>query len=886
MAVIPLGAVLATSLLLFTTLDKKIFDIFLRLAPPLKEDPKVLLINIDDMAIENIGSFPWPRNVVADSMIVLKELGAESLTFDLSYLDPSPLQIEKQYIREELPKTVRNGFADLDSWIGGTMDEVASGKIGRGQAGTEKVNMLARSTMARESILESIDNVSRDNDEYFAAAIRFFGQAYLTLTMVMPSDMKDSGSAWDMSGVDMDKISGRYALKGLDLSRDGGSPKAIGIVPAIPQLLYSGGGAGFVNIPVDADGKMRRVHLVMAYDGKAYPHLIMPSLLTHLGQPQVKVDGNRIRLVGAKLGDKSLNISIPRSQDGSVLVNWPRKQYKEYNSISVWSLIKASRLEGQIIENLKAMQRNGYFAYWDGEKSPLESNDECQYIRAEMSAEGGNEEELTHDIYRQYHAEFLDITGRFLNGPYLDKILAAAGDDPTLKDSITQTFAIVREDYKNLLEIRAKAKQRVDGALCIIGVDASSMTDVGLTTYQKRYPNVGTYAVIANMVLSRNFLDDAPAYVQIILGLLMALALSFAINKMDIKHAMIAGSLSILAVLVLYVLAFLLSKCYLGLTVPLFSLLIVFVSFSVINFLRTSREKSFLRSAFSRYLSPAVISEIIQDPSKLNLGGENREMTAIFTDIKGFSGIAEKLSPGDLVKLLNIYLTAMSDIILENRGTIDKYEGDAIIAFFGAPMTMEDHAQMACRTAIMMKKAEEELNRRVLEEGLSPSALFTRIGINSGDMVVGNMGTATQMNYTIMGHSVNLAARLEGVNKQYNTRGILISEYTRAKLGDDFCLRRLDSVRVVGVSTPIRLYELLGLADECDQASRSRLSEWEGAVDVYEGGDFNKALAAFAALSQSDPRDGVARLYAARCQDLMSKGPGFAWDPVANLTQK
>jgi len=293
-----------------------------------------------------------------------------------------------------------------------------------------------------------------------------------------------------------------------------------------------------------------------------------------------------------------------------------------------------------------------------------------------------------------------------------------------------------------------------------------------------------------------------------------------------------------------------------------------------------------LHNAFSRYLAPEVITELINDPDKLNLGGEKREMTAIFTDIQGFSTISEKLDPVRLVQLLNKYLTAMSNIIMDNLGTIDKYEGDAIIAFFGAPVFRENHPSLACKSALAMKAAEKDLNKVVLEEQLSPSPIFTRIGINTGDMVVGNMGAENKMDYTIMGNAVNLAARLEGVNKQYHTGGILISEYTRVKLGEEFLLRRLDRVRVVGIHTPLRLYELLALNNEEGAAVKEMIEKWEKAVDLYEQKQFTEAAKIFTSINEKNPNDKVARLYAERCVKYEANPPPENWDAVNNLTEK
>jgi len=292
-------------------------------------------------------------------------------------------------------------------------------------------------------------------------------------------------------------------------------------------------------------------------------------------------------------------------------------------------------------------------------------------------------------------------------------------------------------------------------------------------------------------------------------------------------------------------------------------------------------EENFIQGAFSRYLAPEIISEIVKDPNKLNLGGEKREMTAIFTDIQGFSAISEQLDPAHLVRLLNKYLTEMSDIIMEHLGTIDKYMGDAIIAFFGAPLFNPDHSALACRSALAIKAAEKKLNEIIIRDKLSPVPIFTRIGINTGEMVVGNMGAEKKMDYTIMGNAVNLASRIEGVNKYYHTGGILISEYTRAKIGDEFPLRRIDRVRVVGINAPLRLYELLPMDTE-----QGAVETWEKALDLYERRDFRKAFALFASLLKRYPKDNAAKVYALRCKAFVETPPPDDWDAVRNLTNK
>jgi class 3 adenylate cyclase len=292
-----------------------------------------------------------------------------------------------------------------------------------------------------------------------------------------------------------------------------------------------------------------------------------------------------------------------------------------------------------------------------------------------------------------------------------------------------------------------------------------------------------------------------------------------------------------------------------------------------------------LEKAFTSYLSEDVVQIIMADPSKLQLGGIKRSMTTVFTDVQGFSPIAEKLEPEDLVILLNRYLTAMSDILLEQKGTIDKYEGDAIMAFFGAPLDVPDHAIRACTSAILIKRKEQELNKIFLESGLSSAPLITRIGINTGDMIVGNMGSERKMNYTVMGNAVNLAARLEGVNKMFGT-WILISENTRREGGDAFLCRRLDRVQVAGISEPVRIYELVDFMNDATGEQKTTVELFHAALDLFEQRKWQLAEAGFQEAVNYAPDDAPSQVYRRRCSLYRVTPPPAEWDGVFDWTVK
>lgn len=883
--IIPVLAVLLCSLLLLTPLDNKVYDLFLRAIPSLTEDDSVVIVKIDDPSIENVGVFPWPRDIMADAIVFMREMGAETVAFDLSYLDKSPKAVDIEYLEETLPVSMSNGFKQIDEVITQVMDAFSVGDITADEADIYKEQILEYNDTVYDEINRSVNKVTFDVDAYFGKTLSYFGKSFLTLTMVSPKDISGQEKSFDMTSHDVPFLENSIALKNITSVNDTLTPDQLGILPAIPELIKKSRSAGFVNAEPDSDGFRRRVHLLMKYNGKYYGQLSFISLLENWGNPNIEVSNKAIKILNAQIGDSIVDIRIPRTRDGSVLIKWPKKEFKDYNQITSWYLINNKAVEKLFIETLKEMERFNIFLYWNEDETPIDKYNNALYIKNELFNGEIPEEGITIENYIYYRKEFIKSADMFLNGDYEEELIGKIDSDDSIQ-VVRKTFETARERLSNLIKVRSRAENKMKGAFAIIGFDATSMTDVGQNTFQERFPNVGIYSVVANMLLSKEFLDDAPIFISILISLVLSISLSLVIRQFDLKHSLMAGFITLIVSVVSLLIIFIISKVYVGVVIPFSSVAVTFLSLSSINFLTTIKEKSFIRSAFSRYLSPEVIKDIIDDPSKLNLGGEKREMTALFTDIRGFSTISEELDPAELVKLLNMYLTRMSDIILENRGTIDKYEGDAIIAFFGAPIPTEEHASLACKTAIMMKKAEDELNEYIKSENLSRMPIFTRVGINTGDMVVGNMGTSNKMDYTIIGNSVNLAARLEGVNEQYKTKGILISEHTKVQLSEDFLLRRLDRIRVVGVNTPLRIYELVNLKDDSDADEVNSIIEWDKALDFYENRDFKSAKEIFEGILIYDENDGVVKLFIKRCEEFIHNPPQQDWDGVFNLTKK
>ncbi|MGZ6143408.1 MAG: adenylate/guanylate cyclase domain-containing protein, partial [Myxococcales bacterium] len=323
---------------------------------------------------------------------------------------------------------------------------------------------------------------------------------------------------------------------------------------------------------------------------------------------------------------------------------------------------------------------------------------------------------------------------------------------------------------------------------------------------------------------------------------------------------------------------------------PLVELGAMLVLVTVYRYATEERDKRQLRKAFQLYLNPEVMEEMLEDPQALQLGGKELEMTVMFSDIRGFNTISEKLSPQALVHLLNEYLSPMTDIVFAKRGTLDKYIGDAVMAFYGAPVQTPLHAANGCDAALDMMETLGRLREKWRIEDPNIPEVDIGIGLNSGPMVVGNMGSAQRFNYTVMGDNVNLASRLEGLNKEYGTH-ILVSEQTLHAackgLKDEraYTVRELDSVRVKGKKEPVRLFELRrrGLPTTEEQPLLDGYAE---GLRLYRAQKFSEARLQFESLLERFAHDGPSTLFIRRCDMMLESPPGENWDGVFKMEHK
>jgi len=421
-----------------------------------------------------------------------------------------------------------------------------------------------------------------------------------------------------------------------------------------------------------------------------------------------------------------------------------------------------------------------------------------------------------------------------------------------------RSFATV--PIADILDGRADAALLRDRVV-LIGNTATGIGDARVTPYGATLPGVEIRASIIESLLQGDALQrpewmmllDAAAMI-VIGALLIALLPRLGVTGGGLLAAGVLGGYLLMAVYF-----FRTEGLWLNLVYPTLLVALLFASATLVQYFFTFSEKRYLKVAFQHYVPPAVVDDLVADAGRLSLGGEKRELTVLFSDIRGFTTLSEAMAPEDLVKLMNEYFTVMTGKVFEHRGSLDKYIGDAIMAVFGAPVHEPQHAALACRSALDMVRSLQDLRSSWQARGIPP--IDIGVGINTGPMIVGNMGSASRFNYTVVGDAVNLASRIEHLNKEYGT-SILLSETTYLPVKDEFPLaREVDRVRVRGRAQPVCLFELIA---EGRYASLDWLEEYRAAYAVMGEGDSRRAAGLFAAL-HARTGDGVSAFHARQC---------------------
>ncbi len=428
--------------------------------------------------------------------------------------------------------------------------------------------------------------------------------------------------------------------------------------------------------------------------------------------------------------------------------------------------------------------------------------------------------------------------------------------------------------------------------IVLVGPAATAIGDLRNTPFEggEAYMGVEVHANIIDNILhsnekGRGFLTRGFDEEMIDIGfiLLFGLIFGFLFSRVQPLYSTITllVALATFAWFVYY--SFAQHGRWLSFVIPAGTLVANYAAITSYRMIFEEQEKRRIRKSFSQYLSPGVIGLIEKDPQKyIRPGGEMKDLTVMFSDIRGFTTISEGLTPDELVRLLNEYLGTMTDVLFATNGTLDKYIGDAIMAFWGSPYPQEDHAFRGCTCALQMVRALAKLNDKWRGEGRPPIAIG--VGLNTGPVNVGNMGSDKRLAWTVMGDNVNLASRLEGITKQYQTQ-IVISEATYIQIAQQFVCRELDKIKVKGKNQPVNIYELLDVISE-KQKYESLLTPFEHAMTAYRAQEWREAAARFGQLLGIYPDDGPTRVFLQRALEFMESAPEPDWDGVYVMKSK
>lgn len=417
------------------------------------------------------------------------------------------------------------------------------------------------------------------------------------------------------------------------------------------------------------------------------------------------------------------------------------------------------------------------------------------------------------------------------------------------------------------------------GKIVLVGGSAPGILDLRPTPLSAVCPGVEIQAIVIDNLLNEDFIRVPSKFLFFLFLGIFSLLTGLGMSLFKKIWTIILFIFFCIALPACAACLAFLSGYWLEFVAPEFAVLLSIVTATLLNYSFEGRQRRFIKRVFRHYLNPHVIERLIKNPSMLQLGGEKRDISSFFSDVAGFTSISESLSPEDLVSLLNAYLSEMTDIILSSGGTLDKYEGDAIIAFWNAPLDQPDHALRACRAALRCQRRLEELRLDFYEQ--FGHELYIRIGINSGPAVVGNMGSHNRFDYTAMGDTINLASRLEGVCKLYKVP-ILIGEATHEKVKNTIVSREVDFIRVVGKKKPVRVFEAIGEKNEVTSSRLEKIEIFKQALNSYRSRQWEKAQSLFQKLGD----DKLAEIYIERLQHLREFPPPKEWSGVYDLREK
>ncbi|MEJ2664518.1 MAG: CHASE2 domain-containing protein, partial [Spirochaetia bacterium] len=603
---IPVCVVIVLSLLNLTpflqTAEKRVFDTLLHIKPAPPEHGQICIIGIDDPAIDDAGPWPWPRDIMADGLVTMRELGARYSVFDIEYINPSLRAVDPARLKQ-LKETTDKEFSNINAAFQYLFDLLRSQKI---SFRTFLEHAAQETTISRNEILKNVDTVARDNDDYMGRCAALFGNTYFTVNVWHEHDntVSDEARQYVLDHIVLKRVKefGRFPHT---------TPE---IKPTILPILRGAKGAGFTEVVIDKDGVQRSINLLVKYKDAFLPQVAFSPLLDWLGNPKVDVYPDHLVLRGARIpgnGTESepTDIHIPFNEEGNFLINWLHKPFlQSFKQISYSAFLDYEKYEKELRNALEIMNANGYLAFYRGELDPLAALAHADAIKEDIlyhNADHG----LMND-YTTIREQVFKEVGDFLSGgdkEFLQQIDAAiaAEKDPAgrkqlqdYKQGVVSDFQQTRIIYNNFMKVRILISQAIGNSFCLIGLTSTATTDIGVTPFDENYMNVGTHASAVNTILTQSFLDNLPWWYSAILALVLSLGSGYLLYMLKKPLlSIIVGGGTVVLIIVLLSLFFIFTSVYLNVLTPTIAVFFTFIILTFFNFLETARDKTYIRNA-------------------------------------------------------------------------------------------------------------------------------------------------------------------------------------------------------------------------------------------------------------------------------------------------
>ncbi|MEW5800358.1 MAG: adenylate/guanylate cyclase domain-containing protein [Bacteroidota bacterium] len=486
-----------------------------------------------------------------------------------------------------------------------------------------------------------------------------------------------------------------------------------------------------------------------------------------------------------------------------------------------------------------------------------------------------------HDLF--HHESSIE---RSVSSPYLIYWYGRGGPDGVFKYYSIHSVIVSAMKEMQGMEPDVPAEIFKD-KIVFIGSNAPGLLDLRPTpfTYLEPYPGVEIHATALSNFLQKHFIREVPFALLFLICVVIAIIVSLLSNYNENIVTSTAGMLVVIGIfLIISNLLFTLQLIWLKAVFPVTSAILTYIVSVAWNFATEGRSKRQIQKIFGQFVNPHVVKQLSANPEGVELGGEEVDASIMFSDIEGFTSISETKKPKELVEFLNNYFSTASDIFFKHEGTIDKFIGDAVMVQFGIPLKNPNHRILAVRAAFEFSQTVYNMTKAARERG--EPVFSTRIGINSGNMVVGYIGGRTKKEYTVIGDTVNLASRLEGVNKYYGT-SLMISETTaNEQVLDEFILREMDLIRVKGKKLPIKIYEVFCKKSEVTEEKLKIVQTFESGLKLYREQHWNDAITMFRTVLKLNEKDYASKMYIKRCEEYGEHAPGKDWDGVYVMTSK